>query len=159
MRPKCVQPYRCSYVLDGQITLISGSGETLLDAGMCVGLPAGGAADKLINRSKYVSVYLEGWRWLRQHAGKPLSRSRRTRTIRMDVVSSFRKRKCRRDGRLFDCPDRLGGCDAGIFTEPANCSCHNQCRCDLVSPCRHPETTRCRNLATTYDDDDLATGV
>ena len=48
------------YMLEGEVTLRTGSGEQLLRAGMCVGFPAAlGDGHQLINRSAKPAVYLE----------------------------------------------------------------------------------------------------
>jgi len=48
------------YVLDGEITLVTDSGEQLLTGGMCAGFPAGQRdAHHLINRSDRSARYLE----------------------------------------------------------------------------------------------------
>lgn len=48
------------YILEGQPTLITDSGETLLGPGMCAGFKGGtGAAHHLINRTESEVVYLE----------------------------------------------------------------------------------------------------
>ena len=48
------------YVLAGEITLVTDSGEQLLTAGMCAGFPAGERdAHHLINRSSHPARYLE----------------------------------------------------------------------------------------------------
>lgn len=47
------------YVLDGQPTVVIGEAEHLLEAGMCVGFPAGGPAHHLHNRSAVPVTYLE----------------------------------------------------------------------------------------------------
>lgn len=47
------------YVLAGEATIVSGSNETIVVAGMCAGFPAGGAAHHLENRSQRPVMYLE----------------------------------------------------------------------------------------------------
>lgn len=47
------------YVLDGEVTLVSGTDEHILAAGMCVGFPAGGGSHHLENRSDHPASYLE----------------------------------------------------------------------------------------------------
>ena len=48
------------YVLDGELTLVTDSGEQVLTAGMCAGFPAGQPdAHHLINRSDRPARYLE----------------------------------------------------------------------------------------------------
>jgi uncharacterized cupin superfamily protein len=47
------------YVLEGELTLITPDGETVLTAGMCAGFPAGGVAHHLVNRSSRPATYLE----------------------------------------------------------------------------------------------------
>lgn len=47
------------YLLDGEVTLVSGTEEHILAAGMCVGFPAGGESHHLENRSKVPASYLE----------------------------------------------------------------------------------------------------
>lgn len=47
------------YMLEGQVTLVTPDGETLLTAGMCAGFPAGGAAHHLINMSDAPATFLE----------------------------------------------------------------------------------------------------
>ena len=48
------------YILEGEATLITDAGETLLDAGMCAGFAAGsGDGHQLVNRSSAVVRYLE----------------------------------------------------------------------------------------------------
>jgi uncharacterized cupin superfamily protein len=48
------------YVLQGEVTLIEDSGETLLRAGDCAAFPKGtGNGHHMINRSDMVAVYLE----------------------------------------------------------------------------------------------------
>ena len=48
------------YILEGQATLITDAGETLLDTGMCAGFAAGsGDGHQLVNRSSSVVRYLE----------------------------------------------------------------------------------------------------
>ncbi|MGH8668454.1 MAG: cupin domain-containing protein [Burkholderiales bacterium] len=48
------------YVLEGQPTLVTDAGETLLEPGMCAGFKAGsGEAHHLVNRSSQDVVYLE----------------------------------------------------------------------------------------------------
>jgi uncharacterized cupin superfamily protein len=48
------------YVLEGDITLVTDSGEQLLARGMCAGFPAGQRdAHHLINRSSRLARYLE----------------------------------------------------------------------------------------------------
>ncbi|PWC74870.1 cupin domain-containing protein [Azospirillum sp. TSH64] len=48
------------YVVDGDLTLVTDAGETLLTAGMCAGFPQGVAdGHRLINRSDRPASYLE----------------------------------------------------------------------------------------------------
>jgi uncharacterized cupin superfamily protein len=47
------------YILEGEPTLVTDSGERILRAGMCAGFPANGAAHHLVNRSGGDVVYLE----------------------------------------------------------------------------------------------------
>lgn len=47
------------FVLEGEVTLVTDSGETALGPGMCAGFPAGGAAHHLLNRSSGDAVYVE----------------------------------------------------------------------------------------------------
>jgi uncharacterized cupin superfamily protein len=48
------------YIIEGEATLITDSGETLLKPGMCAGFKAGtGDAHHLVNRSKKDVVFLE----------------------------------------------------------------------------------------------------
>lgn len=47
------------YVVEGTPTLVTDSGETLLEPEMCAGFPAGGTAHQLVNRSDRPVVYLE----------------------------------------------------------------------------------------------------
>ena len=47
------------YILEGQPTLVTESGETVLEAGMCAGFAAGGEAHQLVNRTGEDVVYLE----------------------------------------------------------------------------------------------------
>lgn len=47
------------YVLDGEVTLVSGADEFVLLGGMCVGFPAGGESHHLVNRSERAAIYLE----------------------------------------------------------------------------------------------------
>ncbi len=47
------------YVLEGEPTLVTDGGETVLGPGMCVGFPAAGEAHHLINRSDSDVVLLE----------------------------------------------------------------------------------------------------
>lgn len=47
------------YVLEGNPTLITEEGESILEPGMCVGFAAGGSAHQIINRSVNDVVYLE----------------------------------------------------------------------------------------------------
>ena len=47
------------YVLEGQATLVTEAGETVLAPGMCAGFPAGGGAHQLVNRGECDVVYLE----------------------------------------------------------------------------------------------------
>ncbi len=47
------------YLLEGELTLVTETGETLLKPGMCAGFPAGGVAHQLVNRSDRVAAYLE----------------------------------------------------------------------------------------------------
>jgi len=47
------------YVLEGNPTLVTESGETALAPGMCAGFPAGGQAHRLVNRTGADVVYLE----------------------------------------------------------------------------------------------------
>jgi uncharacterized cupin superfamily protein len=48
------------YVLEGQPTLITDQGETILSPGMCAGFKAGtGNAHLLVNRTNQVVLYLE----------------------------------------------------------------------------------------------------
>jgi uncharacterized cupin superfamily protein len=47
------------FVLDGELTLVTDQGETLLTAGMCAGFPAKGLAHQLVNRSSRDALYLE----------------------------------------------------------------------------------------------------
>lgn len=47
------------YVLDGQPTLVTDTGEVLLSPGMCAGFPAQGLAHQLVNRTESDVVYLE----------------------------------------------------------------------------------------------------
>ncbi|MBS1167793.1 MAG: Cupin 2 conserved barrel domain protein [Proteobacteria bacterium] len=46
-------------VLTGTLVLVHDSGETVLEAGMCAGFPAGGTAHHLINRADEPATYLE----------------------------------------------------------------------------------------------------
>ena len=47
------------YVLQGEPTLVTDSGELALKPGMCAGFPARGIAHHLVNRTQDVVVYLE----------------------------------------------------------------------------------------------------
>jgi uncharacterized cupin superfamily protein len=47
------------YILEGRPTLVTESGETVLEPGMCAGFPAGGEAHQLVNQTGEVVVYLE----------------------------------------------------------------------------------------------------
>lgn len=47
------------YVLEGEATLVTESGETRLSAGMCAGFAAAGAAHQLVNKTDTVVIYLE----------------------------------------------------------------------------------------------------
>jgi uncharacterized cupin superfamily protein len=47
------------YILEGRPTLVTESGETVLEPGMCAGFPAGGEAHQLVNHTGEVVVYLE----------------------------------------------------------------------------------------------------
>jgi uncharacterized cupin superfamily protein len=47
------------YILEGRPTLVTESGETILEPGMCAGFPAGGEAHQLVNRTEAEVVYLE----------------------------------------------------------------------------------------------------
>lgn len=48
------------YVLEGEVILVEGSGETVMHAGDCAAFPKGtGHGHHLINRSSAVAVYLE----------------------------------------------------------------------------------------------------
>ena len=47
------------YVLEGEPTLVTDAGETVLTPGMCAGFPAGGTAHHLLNRTDRDVVYLE----------------------------------------------------------------------------------------------------
>ncbi len=47
------------YVLEGEPTLVTASGETPLCPGMCAGFPAGGEAHHLVNRTDRDAVVLE----------------------------------------------------------------------------------------------------
>lgn len=47
------------YVLSGEVVLVHDGGETVLQAGMCAGFPAGGTAHQLVNRSAAEATYLE----------------------------------------------------------------------------------------------------
>ena len=47
------------YVLEGEPTLVTAEGETLLRPGMCVGFPAGGTSHHLANRGQMDVVFLE----------------------------------------------------------------------------------------------------
>lgn len=50
----------CIYVLDGELTLVTNEGETVLGPGMAVGFPAGEAdGHQLVNRSDRPAQYLE----------------------------------------------------------------------------------------------------
>ena len=47
------------FVLEGEPTLVTDVGETLLRPGMCAGFPAGGIAHQLVNRTDRDVLYLE----------------------------------------------------------------------------------------------------
>ncbi|MBK3778533.1 cupin domain-containing protein [Azospirillum brasilense] len=48
------------YVLDGELTLVTDAGETILRSGMCAGFPAGRPdGHQLVNRSDEPATYLE----------------------------------------------------------------------------------------------------
>jgi uncharacterized cupin superfamily protein len=47
------------YLLEGELVLVTESGEHVLTPGMCVGFPASGPAHQLVNRSDRDAVYLE----------------------------------------------------------------------------------------------------
>lgn len=47
------------FVLEGEVVLVTDSGETVLRPGMCAGFRAGGVAHQLVNRSDGDVVYLE----------------------------------------------------------------------------------------------------
>ncbi len=47
------------FVLEGELTLVTDQGETLVTAGMCAGFPANGLAHQLVNRSSRDALYLE----------------------------------------------------------------------------------------------------
>jgi uncharacterized cupin superfamily protein len=47
------------YILEGEPTLVTDRGETLLRPGMCAGFPAAGLAHQLVNRTARDVVYLE----------------------------------------------------------------------------------------------------
>jgi len=47
------------YVLEGELTLLTETSETILRPGVCVGFPAGGTSHHLENRSLSAATYLE----------------------------------------------------------------------------------------------------
>ncbi|MEM7773389.1 MAG: cupin domain-containing protein [Cyanobacteria bacterium P01_E01_bin.6] len=48
------------YMVEGELTLVTDAGETLLTTGMCAGFPAGnGDGHHLVNRTNQPAVYLE----------------------------------------------------------------------------------------------------
>lgn len=48
------------YIVEGELTLVTDAGETLLTPGLCAGFPAGKAdGHQLVNRSSAPAVYLE----------------------------------------------------------------------------------------------------
>ena len=47
------------YILQGNPTLVTESGETMLEPGMCAGFRAGGEAHHVVNRSDRIAVLLE----------------------------------------------------------------------------------------------------
>jgi uncharacterized cupin superfamily protein len=47
------------YILEGEPTLVTDRGETVLRPGMCAGFPAGGLAHHLVNRTDRDVIYLE----------------------------------------------------------------------------------------------------
>lgn len=47
------------YLLEGELTLITETNETILRPGVCVGFPAGGTSHHLENRSRSAATYLE----------------------------------------------------------------------------------------------------
>lgn len=47
------------YVLEGEIVLVSGDDEIVLEPGMCTGFPAGGRSHHLENRTDRTALYLE----------------------------------------------------------------------------------------------------
>ena len=47
------------YILEGEPTLVTDAGETLLGPGMCAGFAAGGTAHQLVNRTQSDVVFLE----------------------------------------------------------------------------------------------------
>lgn len=48
------------YIVEGQVTLVTDTGETLLKPGMCAGFPAGSKdGHKLVNKSDRKAIYLE----------------------------------------------------------------------------------------------------
>ena len=60
------------YIRAGELVRAHGEGETLLTPGMCAGLPHGGTAHHLINRSDAPATYLEiGDRQAGDHADYP----------------------------------------------------------------------------------------
>jgi uncharacterized cupin superfamily protein len=62
------------YIVEGEVTLVTDAGETILGPGMTAGFPAGGAdGHHLINRSDKPVVYLED---TRQNRDGPVQRYR-----------------------------------------------------------------------------------
>lgn len=47
------------YILEGQVTLRTNQAEENLNAGMCIGFPAGGLAHHLINQTNHPATFLE----------------------------------------------------------------------------------------------------
>jgi len=47
------------YILEGEPTLVTDTGEVILAPGMCAGFPARGVAHQLVNRTENDVVYLE----------------------------------------------------------------------------------------------------
>jgi len=84
------------YVLEGVATLVTDSGETALQPGMCAGFAAGGPVHQLVNRGTVDALYLEiGDRTPGDHVDYPAD------DLQADWAASGGPRFAHKDGRPY----------------------------------------------------------
>jgi uncharacterized cupin superfamily protein len=84
------------YLLEGEVVVVSDTGETTLRPGMCAGFVAGSAAHHLVNRSQRDAVFIEvGDRALGDEVSYPLD------DLKAVMGSDGRRHMVRKDGTPY----------------------------------------------------------